>query len=77
MQAKQLKIPKGEEFEMVKKRIDELLVRVIDDIINIINGQLDNVEEVKRKYDEYYYNFKKEKKRINEKTNFKLQSKLT
>jgi hypothetical protein len=71
-----LKIPKGEEFEMVKKRIDELLARVIDDIINIINGQLNDVEEVKRKYDEYFNNFKKEKKKIKEKTNVKLQSRL-
>ncbi len=61
---------------MVKKRIDELLARVIDDIINIINGQLNDVEEVKRKYDEYFNNFKKEKKKIKEKTNVKLQSRL-
>jgi hypothetical protein len=56
--------------------MDELLSRVIDDIINIINGQLDNVEEVKRRYDEYFNNFKKEKKKIKEKTNVKLQSRL-
>ncbi len=53
-----------------------MIARVIDDIVDIINRQLSDKDEIKAKY-EYIKAVKKEKKKIKEKTNLKLQSRLT